>query len=225
MTLQPIIRSGPRPSVDVVGDDNDRAPTIVAQDLVEKLDHVGDRAVRGHPREDVSSLDVECAEEVSSALAFVLELDADGLAPSHATLRVSASQRLNAWLLVETEDGRLFGRRYVQPADSGRFVVEVGIVGIEPILHAVWFERHGAEKRADRLPADLPSVSLLDVVSKTAHRPAGDGNPELLGRLNDERCEFLPDLRLDLRRAPLALAILHAIEALGQIALQPASND
>jgi len=170
-------------------------------------------------------LDVERGEDVARAATLVLELKQGGLGDAERPVSVRAAQRLHARLFVQAQYRRFRRRTYVQPADSRCFAVKIRVGGVEPVAHAVRLERHRAEKSAHGCAADLPPVTASNEVSERSNRPPGSRHIELRRQLHDQRCQLLPDMRLDLHGPTGPRSIAETVKTTVPVALEPAPND
>lgn len=225
VSLHPCLHVGMSSCVDVVADHDDRTSAIVGGNVVEEVQDPGNLPVCCYLDEYVSGSDIERGEDVAGAVAAVFELDSSNVAGASRLVWELARESLDTWLLVDAQDRLALRRPDVKRADSARFGVELGILRIQPVPNPVRLERHLPEEATDRRAADAPAVALLQEAGEFADRPAAELDADVGRRLDDERRDLLPNLRLDHRWAPPTRPVLEGLNTTLVEPLAPATDD
>src|SRR6266516_3994926 len=210
---EPRLRVGPLPRVDVVSDDHDPSSAVRGPDAVEEGDHPRDLPVGGDLDDHVAGADVEGREDVARPVALVLELDTSNSSRGHRDRGVLPRASLDTRLLVHAEQDRPRRRIEVELADRGCLLVEVRVRRVEPVLDAVGFESHRPQEAAEGRAADLPAEPLPKEQRQLSKAPPREFEAELRGRLDHQRGDLLPYLRLDHRAPASTRPILQRMHA------------
>jgi len=104
-------------------------------------------------------------------MAPVFELEAAGLAPTGTLSRISALQRLNPGLLVDTKDCSSLGRLQIKPADPFDFRLKLRIGAMEPKPYPMRTQMFRVQNPLDLATAQVKARFLSNSFLQTVQGP------------------------------------------------------